>query len=119
MQHETPTRALGVDRIGKRAEVDAALAKRGNRRREVRERAPQAIELPNNERVSGAKRFQRAGELRAEDGASGDAAVGKNLFASRSLKRVALQVQMLVSGGDACISDHVELSDGFFGLTSG
>jgi len=31
MQYEAPARALGINGIGKRAEVDAALAKVGNR----------------------------------------------------------------------------------------
>jgi hypothetical protein len=75
--------------------------------------------IPQTRQLNANLMLQSAGELRAGYGASADAPIGEDLFASCGLQRIALQVQMLVSSGDSRISDHFELSDGFSGLTSG
>jgi hypothetical protein len=86
--------------------------------REVSIRIPEFLPLPGNrasiplssmwpaESDFPEEGIERADELQAACGVSADALVGEDLFASCGLERIALKVQLLVSGGDSRISDH-------------
>jgi hypothetical protein len=69
-------------------------------------RAPEAIELPHDEHVLGAQVGQRRLELRALGAGLAGLLLLEQPFAPSLGQRVALQVEVLVEGGDAGISDE-------------
>lgn len=110
---QQPTRgALGVNCLGQGPEAHAALFEVFQKPDQVRERAPQPVQLPHGEHVSHLEVGKAFVELGSPRGRAADP-VGIDTAAPRLLQSGDLQVGVLVVGGDAGIADFHAL---IFGL---
>ena len=108
-----------VYRVAEGTEINAALAKVQDGLNEMRERAPQPVELPNNERVARAQGFESGIQTGAIDQTSADAAIKKYFLAASRLQRVSLQRAVLVGRGARITGEHRGLSDSLSGPARG
>ena len=95
----------GVDRLGQRAKPDALRFQPVDGRDQVLERATQAIEPPDHDRVA----RTHIGEGGVDAGARGGGAgrdVGEDLATAGDGESVLLQIEGLVPGGDAGIANQ-------------
>ena len=95
----------GVDRLGQRGQLAAALVQLQPQLDQVAQVARQAVELPHREGVAGAQELQRRGQL-GPLGALAGAAVGEDPLAAALLQGPQLLGGVLVDGGDAAVADE-------------
>jgi hypothetical protein len=94
----------GVDRLGERAEADAAPVQGADRFDQMRQRAAETIELPYRQDIALTRKIQR----RRQSGPLGFRSRGpvfENTNASGLGERVELQRQILLGRRDPCIAD--------------
>jgi hypothetical protein len=109
VKDELPTRCGGVDALGERAEADATLVEVRERRDEVLQRAPQPVEPPDDERVTGAEMVERLGEARPVTLRTGSG-VAEDAVAAGRCKRVELEVEGLFPGRNARVASKHKAS---------
>lgn len=63
VEHESAAGARGVDVLGERPEPDAAFGERADDLEQVRQRSSEAVQAPDVQRVAGAEKVERGGEL--------------------------------------------------------
>lgn len=105
VEHQHASRRGGVDVLGERAEPDASGRHLADLLDQVTHRAAESIELPDHQRVAGAKIGQRFGKT-GPVGSGTRRPVVENTFASGSPERVVLERELLVGGRDAGIADQ-------------
>src|SRR5215204_6718556 len=95
MKDQLTPRGRGVDILLQALEPDASSQQVTHRVNQVRQRATQAVEFPDHERVTGPtllERLGQAGPLRL--GSTGD--IGKKAFTTDGLQCIFLEVKVLV-----------------------
>ncbi len=95
----------GVDTLGKRLKPGPGLADAVDHDDELPERAPEAIQFPDGQHVTGPKDGQSGGKARTGGLCPGNPPILKDPLAPGRLKRRALQVQILFVRRDAGITD--------------
>ena len=105
----------GVDGVGQRLKPNALFSQVRHGGDQVRQRPAEPIQTPNQKGVASvqaSERLLKAGSFRAGPGAL----IGEDILGARSTKRVELQVEVLLSGGDAGISNlHAAILGQIFG----
>lgn len=97
MEHEFAAARRRVDALLQAAKTDTARFERAHGVDEVAKRAAKPIELPDNERVTGAHEVERLGQASAlGDPARRD--IDEHALASGRLQGVVLKVEALVVG---------------------
>ena len=96
----------GVELLGERAEVDILHPQPIDGAHHLDERAPEPVELPHHEHVLGSEIGQRRLELRALGPSFAGPLLLEQALAASLGQRVALEVEVLVEGRDAGISDE-------------
>jgi len=105
MEDQLASARGGVDVLRQAAEPDLALLEFAHSLDEVSERPAEPVELPHHQRVALAGKRDRLREPRPLDvGTTGH--VGKDLAAAGFLKRVALQIEILVDRRDPRVADQ-------------
>lgn len=104
VKHETAARRCRVDAFGERLELAPAIPKRLDDRDQVRQRPPQAIQLPHHQHVARAAAGKRLVETRPLFGRA-RYLIGKHDFAARRLKGALLQIEVLIVGRYPRIAD--------------
>ena len=105
VKDELPAAGGRVDRLLEAAEADLPRLQDGDRLDQVLERAPQPVELPNDESVAGPEEGDHFGQSDAFVlDTAGD--VGEELLAAGLLERVLLEIEVLVLGRDTRIADE-------------
>lgn len=104
VEDQSPLSAGGVEPVMQRLKADTALPQIGDDGDQMRQRPPQPIQPPNNERVTRSHggegvRQSLAAVLRAR------CPIHKNPVRARIAQGSFLKVQVLVTRGHACIAD--------------
>ena len=94
----------------KTLQPDALLLKPVHPGNQILDRAPQAVEAPDDKRVTCTQEFFHLRQSGALGHRPADP-VNDDLLAARLFQRVLLQLKMLVLGGDSGISDVHSASD--------
>jgi hypothetical protein len=108
MKEEAARWGARVDRVGEALELDSQLVKFSNQVNQIFDAPAQPVQLPNDERIAFAQRFQRFRELWAFRATAACFFV-KELLTSRIGQRIDLQIEVLVLGGDARVADQHDL----------
>jgi hypothetical protein len=104
VENELAAGGGGVDRLLKATEPDPAVGEAGDGVDQVPERAPEAVEFPDDQGVAGPELVQELGEGGAV-GAGAAGGLGEHPIAAGPLKGVDLEVWLLVGGRDAGIAE--------------
>lgn len=105
VEGETAPGRRGVDGFRQRGEARARLAEPVEKLDQARERAPEAVQLPDHQHVAAADPPERLREAGAGILRARDPLILIDGLAPGRLERMALQVEILLVGGDAGISD--------------
>jgi hypothetical protein len=99
----------GVDLLLQAAEPDSPVGERGDGVDQVTQRAAEPVELPDHQGVAGAELVQDAVQLRAGGQRASGAAgfVSEDAVAAGVSERVDLEVEVLLGGGDAGVTQRV------------
>ena len=106
LQGEAPVGGITVELLGQRAEVDLLQPQAVDGAHHLDERPAQPIELPHHKHVGGSEVGERRLELRTLGPGLAGLLLLEQLLAPGALQRITLQVEVLVEGGDAGISDE-------------
>lgn len=105
MKQQRPTRRSRVDALGERSKLNASYAELVDQFDELRQRAPQAVQTPHDQRIALGQRSHRLAEAGARESCTRDPLIGEDVIAARRFQRCKLQVEILIIGRNSRVSN--------------
>ncbi|CAJ6538235.1 Uncharacterised protein [Burkholderia pseudomallei] len=106
MEHKAPARRGGIDALGQRAKADTALFQLGHGLHQVGQRAAQAVELPDGQRIAFAQIGQGGGQAWPV-GFRAARHVLEHLRRAGGVQRLMLHGRVLIGRRYAGVADHM------------
>lgn len=106
VEHQFPACRRRVNRFGEAAETNAFFLEAGGDLDQMREAAPQPVELPNDQYITGHERPESIVEFASIGLRAAHAFIAEYILAAGSSESVKLHRQVLFVRRDACVTDQ-------------